>query len=914
MAPQDPTGAAALAASARLGPYEITAKLGEGGMGEVYRATDTKLKRDVAIKVLPAAFTEDKERLARFEREAQLLAQLHHPNIASIFGLEESEGTKALVMELVEGPTLAERLVSGPLPLPECLSIAHQIAEALEEAHEKGIVHRDLKPANVKVTAEGKVKVLDFGLAKAMDQVAGSGSGAPLASPTLMNSPTLTAAHGTQVGVILGTAAYMSPEQARGGAVDKRADIWAFGVVLFEMLAGRSLFAGETVSDTLAGVLKTDVDFSALPEATPSALRRLLRRCLERNPKNRLHDVADARIVLDELIAGGAAEDAPAPVGAPARRDARSTAAWLAALLAASAAAGFVGHRFSLRGATPPEPLRLSIQLAAEQEILVGGNSTLAFSPDGGSLVFAGRSGGRQTLFRRDLGGLEAVPIPGTDGGDAPFFSPDGQWIGFVSGGSLMKVAAEGGRPFRIADRRGSSGAAWLPDGMIVHAPSYSDGLHRVPATGGASEQLTTPDTTGGELGHWWPDALPGGRRVVFTAFRSPVDKSRIGVLDLATREVEWVVEGGFFARWVPTGHLIYALGQRLYALPFDPAKLAATGPAVAVADDVLVSQTGGYAMAAVSSRGTLTSVSESLGNPLREVVWLDRAGQATPAIGEKRRFLSASLSPDDRQIAVTIQGESRDLWTWSVERGTLSRLTSGEGTEFDPVFSRDGRELFYVFDRPPFDLFRIPVGSPDSGRPIWDEPAIADTLGHAVSPDGRTLAFHVFATETGRDLFARPVDGSAPARPIRATRANETKASFSPDGSWIAYQSNETGRYEVYAEPLSAPGERVQLSSDGGSDPVWARNGEIFFFRDDELRVVATQLGGRAEFDAPRPLFRFPIVPSSDHDSQTYDVTADGKRILAVTNVPGSRPQRLEVVTDFARELVRLAPPGGRR
>jgi len=899
----------------RLGGYEVTGPLGEGGMGVVYRATDSKLKREVAIKVLPEAFAADAERLARFEREAQLLAQLQHPNIASIYGLEESNGVRALVMELVEGEDLSERLKRGALPVDEALAVARQIAEALEAAHEKGIVHRDLKPGNVKLTPEGKVKVLDFGLAKAMDPAAGGASAADLArSPTLMNSPTMTAAHGTQLGVILGTAAYMSPEQARGGAVDKRADIWAFGVVLFEMLSSRPLFAAETVSDTLAGVLKTEVDFSALPEATPPALRQLLRRCLERNPKNRLHDIADARIVLDDLIAGRPGDEAKGAAPAPARRTARTTAAWVGTLLVVGAAAGFAGWQARPSGAAPPEPLRLSIQLAAEQEILVGGNSILAFSPDGRSLVFAGRSGGRQNLFRRDLGGAVAVPIPGTDGADAPFFSPDGKWIGFVSGGNLMKVAAEGGRPFRIADRRGSSGATWLPDGTLVHSPSYSDGLYRVPAAGGASERLTTPDGAGGELGHWWPDALPGGRRVVFTAFRTPVDTSRIGVLDLATREVKWVVEGGFFARWVPTGHLLYALGQRLYALPFDPAKLAATGPAVAVADDVLVSQTGGYAMAAVSSRGTLASVSESLGNPLREVVWLDRAGQATPALGEKRRYLSASLSPDDRQIALAIQGESRDLWTWSVERRTLSRLTTGEGTEFDPVWSRDGQELFYVFDRPPFELFRIPVGSPDSGRPVWDEPATADTLGHAVSPDGLTLVYHVTATETGRDIHARPIDGSAPARPVRATRATESKASFSPDGRWIAYQSNETGRFEVYAEPFPGPGERVQLSPDGGTDPLWARNGEIFFLRDDELRVVATRLGSRAEFDAPRPLFRFPIVPTSDHDTQTYDVTADGKRILAVTNVPGSRPQRLEVVTDFARELARLAPPEGRR
>ncbi len=901
-----------IAPGVRLGGYEITGKLGEGGMGEVFRATDSKLKREVAIKVLPAAFTEDKERLARFEREAQLLAQLHHTNIASIFGLEESGGVRALVMELVEGPTLDERLKAGGLSLEECLSIARQIAEALEEAHEKGIVHRDLKPQNVKAPVDGKVKVLDFGLAKAMDPP-GASSAADLArSPTIMNSPTMTAAHGTQLGVILGTAAYMSPEQARGGAVDKRADIWAFGVVLFEMLSGRSLFAAETVSDTLAGVLKTEVDFADLPAATPPALRQLLRRCLERNPKNRLHDIADARIVLDDLIAGRPGDEGRETGPAPARRTGKSAAAWVGALLVAAAAAGFAGTQASRRGPPPAAPIRLTIQLSASQELVIGGNSAFVFSPDGGSLVYSGRTGGRKSLFRRDMGEREAVPIPGTDGGDAPFFSPDGQWIGFVSEGKLMKVAAAGGRPFRIAEQA-SAGSTWLGDGTIVTAPNYAEGLFRIPAAGGAPERLTTPDSASGELGHWWPDLLPGGRKVLFTAFRTPVDKSRIGILDLSTREVKWVVEGGFFARWVSTGHLLYALGQRLYALPFDPATGTASGAAVAVLDDVLVSQTGGYAMAAVSSRGTLVYVSESLGNPVRELVWLDRSGRATPAIGERRRFLSASLSPDDRQVALTLQGESRDLWTYNFERATLSRLTSGEGTEFDPIWSRDGRELFYVLDRPPFELQRIPVGAPDTGRPIWDQPPTVDTLGLSISPDGRTLAYRVSEKETGSDLYSRPIDGTSPARPIRASRARESNVSFSPDGRWVSYQSNETGRFEVYAEPFPGPGERVQLSPDGGTDPLWAESGEIFYLRDDEVRVVATRLSGVAGFDAPHPLFRFPIVPGSDNDTQTYDVTTDGKRILAVTLPEGSRPQRMEVVTDWTRELARLAPGGGR-
>jgi len=911
------TGTSTVASGTRLGPYEITGKLGEGGMGEVWRARDTKLGREVAIKLLPTAFSSDPDRLSRFEREAKLLASLNHSAIAHLYGFEVAmlgDGSPAhvLVMELAEGEDLAQRMKHGPIPPVEALPIARQVAEALEEAHEKGVVHRDLKPQNVKLSSEGRIKVLDFGLAKAMDTPGATSTSDLERSPTLMNSPTMTAAHGTQLGVILGTAAYMSPEQARGGAVDKRADIWAFGVVLFEMLSGRSLFAADTVSDTLAGVLKTEVDFSALPESTPPALRQLLRRCLERHPKSRLHDIADARLVIDDLIAGRTGDDTRPSAPAPARRNARATAAWVAAVLVVGAVAAFAGYRTNLRATSPAEPLRLTVQLPASQELVVGANSNLVFSPDGGSLVFTGRTGGRQSLFRRDLDSREAVPIPGTDGADSPFFSPDGQWIGFVSGGKLMKVAAVGGRPFRITEPA-SAGSTWLGDGTIVTAPNYAEGLFRVPAAGGTPERLTTPDSASGELGHWWPDRLPGDRKVVFTAFRTPVDRSRIGVLDLSTREVKWVVEGGFFARWVSTGHLLYALGQRLYALPFDPATGTATGAAVAVLDDVLVSQTGGFAMAAVSSRGVLAYVAESLGNPLRELVWLDRSGRATPAIGERRRFLSASLSPDNRQVALTIQGESRDLWTYNLERATLSRLTSGEGTEFDPVWSRDGRELFYVLDRPPFELHRIPVGAPDTGRPVWDEPPTVDTLGLTLSPDGRTLAYRVSEKATGSDLYSRPIDGTSPARPIRATRANEMKASFSPDGRWVAYQSNETGRFEIYAEPFPGPGERVQLSSDGGTDPLWAQSGEILYLRDDEVRVVATRLAGRAEFDAPRSLFRFPIVPGSDHDSRSYDVTADGKRILAVTIPEGSRPQRVEVVTDWTRQLARLAPGGGR-
>jgi serine/threonine-protein kinase len=901
-----------LTTGSKLGPYEITAKLGAGGMGEVWRATDSRLDREVAIKVLPPAFTEDRDRLARFEREAKLLAQLHHTNIASVFGLEEYDGVRALVMGLVDGPTLAERLIGGPLPLEESLSIAQQIAEALEEAHARGIVHRDLKPQNIKAPVGGTVKVLDFGLAKAMSP-SGAVSATDLGlSPALMNSPTMTVMPGTQLGVILGTAAYMSPEQACGGLVDKRADIWAFGVVLFEVLSGRQLFAANTVSETLAAVLKADVDFTLLPGATPLLVRQLLRRCLERNPKNRLHDIADARIVIDDLIAGRSIEDS-APATPVTGRPSRGAIALWSVGLAGLGAAAAIGLALATRPAVKPaEPLRLSIGLGIGQEIVNGANANLAFSPDGSSLVFCGRMNGRQQLFRRDLTGREATPIAGTDDGDSAFFSPDGRWIGFVAGGQIMKVPAEGGRPFRLSDQRGVGSSAWLNDGTIVFVPIYSDGLFRVSAEGGTPQRLTTPDRASGELGHWWPEALPGDRYVVFTAFRTPVDRSRLGVVDLSTGQVHWVVDGGFYGRYVSTGHLVFTRGQRLFAVPFDPATATVKGPAVAVLDDVLVSQTSGYSTFAVSSRGMLAYVSESLGNPLRELVWLDRAGRATPAADEPRRFQSVSLSPDDRQAALTIHGESRDLWITSLERRTFSRLTSGEGTEFDPVWSRSEKELFYIVDRPPFQVYRIGVGDPDTGRPVWDEVATIDSMGIAVSPDGRTLAFEVDAPQTGRDLYYREADANAPAHPIRVTRSEERNIAFSPDGKWVVYQSNEIGRSEIYVQPFPGPGDRVQVSNDGGTDPVWARNGEIFYLHENQLRVIAARAPGRVEFEAPHVLFSYPIIPTTIHETQTFDVTRDGTRIIAVTIPDASKPRQLEVITDWTRELGRLVPRSG--
>jgi serine/threonine-protein kinase len=412
-------------------------------------------------------------------------------------------------------------------------------------------------------------------------------------------------------------------------------------------------------------------------------------------------------------------------------------------------------------------------------------------------------------------------------------------------------------------------------------------------------------------LGHWWPDPLPGNRWILFTAFRTPVDTSLIGAVNLETREIRRLVDGGFFGRYVPTGHLIYAKEQRLYAVPFDAASVTTKGKATPVVDDVLVEQTGGFAMADVSIHGTLAYVPESVGHPPNEIVWLDRSGTPAPAVGEKHRYLSASLSPDGSRVALTVLGDSRDLWIYSFDRGTLSRLTSGEDTEFDPVWSKDGRELFYVVDSPPFELHRIVANAPDSGQPVWKERAERDTLTPAVSPDGSTIVFTLNEEETGTNIYTRPLDGSKPARPFRVTRSAEDYPSFSPDGRWLAYNSDETGRPEVYVETFPGPGERYQISANGGREPRWARNGEIFFRSGDELRVVSTRLAAGFEFDTERVLFNFPILPhpSGGVSVRVYDVSSDGRRILAITTPAALRPHHIEIVTDWTSELARLVP-----
>ena len=881
----------------RLGPYEITAKLGEGGMGEVYRATDSRLKREVAIKVLPAAFTEDKERLARFEREAQLLAQLHHPNIASIFGLEESGGVKALVMELVEGPTLAERLEAGPLSFTESFSFALQIAQALEEAHEKGIVHRDLKPQNIKASSEGKIKVLDFGLAKAMDATPGSASAADLArSPTIMNSPTLTAVHGTQLGVILGTAAYMAPEQARGVAVDKRADIWGFGVVLFEMLSGRRLFEGELVTDVLANVLKSEVDFGALPADTPPAIRTLLRRCLARNPRNRVRDIGDARLVLEELIAGKS--EAPATVSASAAslppRSAARFLPWALAAVGALAAIYFAVGQPRAPLAEPARLIRFQIAPPESSTPTRRGNS-FELSPDGRYLAMTAAG----ELWVRALASVSSQRIAGISDATYPFWSPDAAWIGFFADGQLKKVPRDGGQAQKICDAIDGRGATWGPDGVIVYSDAQGRrGLWRVGAQGGTPKAVT--QTPAGEANHVhrYPQFLPDGRSFLFLYLAASPEVAGTYVGSVDGSPPVRVLESGDQARFTADspgsaiGFLLFRRESTLMAQPFDVGRRVTVGEPTVVAEGVGTAVNTGSGAFSLSAIGVLAWSSTEASSS--ELVWFDRSGQRLAMVNSEMRELQGlALAHGDRRLAYGT-GEPSDIWVQSLPAGEPSRFTFGPDPGWAyPVWSPDGTDLAYTT----WDLAGLPAY--EIRRRRADRAGAEETLirSHTTiypwdwTPDGRALLYG-----NGEDeLWLLPLAGERKPMLFLPSHGKQVYAQFSPDGRLLAYAGEVEGRSEVLVTTVPPSGALWQISTYGGAMPRWRRDGREIFFRASDGTLMAVALGagsGASAIDeraAPRALFAG--IPSSGNTPIfTYSPADDGERFLVAASRPAAR------------------------
>ena len=886
-----------LTVGTRLGHYDVTALIGEGGMGQVYQATDTKLDRDVALKVLPPdAFTQDPDRLARFEREAKVLASLNHPNIGHIYGLEEADSVRALVLELVEGPTLADRIKGGPIPLDEALPIAKQIAEALEAAHEAGVIHRDLKPANIKVRPDGTVKVLDFGLAKALDPN-------PTGDPS--QSPTLTAA-ATQMGVIMGTAAYMSPEQAAGRQVDRSADAWAYGVILFEMLAGQRLFTGETISHVLASILKVDPDWTLLP-TMPTPLLRLIRRCLEKNSKRRLRDLREAGVALEETEAW---EESSVPLPIAGRRGWRVVlpAVLVAGIFGALVAVVILDRDLTTGiGAT-----RLSVLVPEGHEMLWGQCPRLALSPDGRTLAYVAQG----QLYARRLDSTEAVALEGTENAEGPFFSPDGQRIGFAQG-MLKTIPLDGGPITDIAgtefgDSCGES--SWGEDGTIVYRGSGSRVLWSVAAAGGVPQQLTALEPDSGDSFHMWPQLIDGGREIIYTVLGPSGlwGDSKIVVQDMVSNERTTLVERGTYGRYVDSGHLVFATANgNLLAAPYDSQERRLTGDPVPVESGVRVAGWGGAASFALSDGGTAAFVRGS--STTRQVLWwVDRSGNRIRQIGEPLSTWFINLSTDGRYLALDIQHPTNgDVWLIDTETGGRDRFTFNEAFDYSPVFSpdrdrvayvsyeSDGRVTVYV-DQVRARGNAIAVYTADRDRDVWV---------FSWSPEGDWLG--VVETAPGReshlDIRAIRLDDPEAAISVATTRAREWFPQFSPDGKWLAYTSDEGGRDEVYVVAFPDVGQRHQVSVQGGINPRWSPQGDESFFWAPDNTLMSSNVTTGVEFRwaPPEPLFSMPDFEKSE----TYEVGGSGDVFLLGLRNEATVPRQIEVAVNWLSELQERVP-----
>jgi len=940
-----------------LGRYQIEALIGRGGMGEVYRARDTRLRRDVAVKVLPAAFTADAERMARFEREAHLLASLNHPHIATIHGLEEAESVRALVMELVEGPTLGERLRQGAMPLEEALAIARQMTEAIEYAHERGIVHRDLKPSNVKLTSEGAVKVLDFGLAKALED-------APPVEQDDSQSPT-PSGRATRAGVILGTAAYMSPEQAKGKAADRRADVWAFGVVLYEMLSGQQAFTGETASETLAAVLKTEPEWSLLPASVPARVGRMLRRCLEKEPRRRVQAIGEARIVIEDALAG-APEETVAVKLVPFWRRALP---WSLALLVTF----LLGLWAPWRSAPQPESQRLSVELGADASLVTDSGPAAVLSPDGSVLAFVARkAAGEKTpfdvfpefapvlvevptqLYVRRLDQLQAAPLAGTGGARNPFFSPDGQWIGFFAGGKLKKVGATGGAAVTLCDAPQDRGGTWSEDGSILFTPGAQTGLWRVSSAGGAAEALTTPDPAAGETSHSSPQALPGGEAVLFTAYGAAgnFEDARLAAnlvvqrLPGGSRKI--VHRGGFDGRYLPSGHLVYMHEGTLFAAPFDLDRLETTGLPAPVLEGVAVRRAAQFAF---SHRGTLVFVPGPSGGAAVPVQWMDREGKlqplrAVPGVSRTLRF-----SPDGRRLALDIlEGKNWDVWVYEWGRDTLSRLTFDPSGDTAPVWTPDGRRIAFSSaraDQATRNLYWQGADGTGEAERLGESKNIQ--IPNSWHPSGKSLAFQEQNTQTSWDILILPLEGDdasgwKPGKPTVFLNSpfSELESRFSPDGRWLAYSSNESGRQEVYVRPfipggselrsdagtsdslegarmrtIPGPGGKWQISTAGGTWPKWSRSRRELFYRGEDERIMVSAYTVEGDsFRAEKPRVWSPGLVPAGPAGPKFDLHPDGERVAVLKASAGEAEARHDHVTliqNFFDELARIAPPARR-
>ena len=880
-----------LTPGSRLGSYEVLAELGAGGMGEVYRARDTTLGRDVAVKVVHAALCGNPENMARFRQEARALATLNHPHVATIHEFDECDGICFLVMELVPGETLDHYLSRERQPLADMLRIFVQIAAALEAAHEKGIVHRDLKPANIRITPDGIAKVLDFGLAKAL-----AGDDSELLAT---GAPTL----GTDPGVVMGTPAYMSPEQTRGRTVDRRTDIWAFGCVLFEALTHHRAFAGETQSDIIVRVLDREPDWNLLPEDTPLTVRRLLRRCLEKDAHRRLRDIGDARLELEEVLA----DPTPAILAEPAGPRPRATGVYMLVALLVGTALG-VAIAIGLRPASvsPSRPVAHVLIPLAPGERLAGIDfPAVAIAPDGSHVVYVAERGGRTQLFLRPMNALIASPIAGTTDAISPFFSPDSQWVAFFAQGKLKKVPLAGGPPVTLCDADIGFGGSWGTGDTIVFAPTTGSALSQVSAQGGAPSRVTTMDTERGEFSHRWPHLLPDGSTVLFTVGTlGSWDDAEIVAQSLTTGRRQTVVKGGTQPHYAPSGHLLYARGGVMMAVAFDPTTLAPTGTPVKVLDSVQASFDGA-AQVSVSQSGAVIYVPGESQGTSRRLTTVDRSGVVTPLAVSPRPYASPRLSPDGRRLAVTISGATEDIWVHDVTSGALTQLTF-EADNTSPIWTPDGQRITFSSNRAgALNLF---VARADgSGAPERLSSSDHIQLPGSWSPDGTVLAFVELHPTTGRDILLLRDAGGRSVQPFLATAFHESSPRFSPDGRWVAYVSNESGRSEVYVRPLADPSQKSQVSIDGGVEPVWARDGRELFYRVDAgVRSVVVERTTPFRASQPRVLFEGSFE-SGTIDRPNYDAATTSGFVMVESAGEQSGDHDLHLLLNWVETIPAL-------
>jgi len=854
-----------LAVGTRLGPYELGSPVGAGGMGEVYRAKDTRLERTVAVKVLPPHLSSSAESRQRFEREAKTISQLSHPHICALYDVGNQDGVEFLVMEYLEGETLSDRLLKGALPFEQVLRYGIEMADALDKAHRHGIVHRDLKPGNVMIT-KSRVKLLDFGLAKAVAP-AGRTSGASLTA-----LPTQAGTDLTAEGTILGTFQYMAPEQLEGKDADARTDIFAFGAVLYEMATGRKAFSGKSQASLISSIMGSEPPaISSLAPMTPPAFDRVVRTCLAKDPDDRWQTAHDVMLELKWVAEGGSAVGLPAPI--VARRRSRERILWGVAGLAAGAILAGVAAAILLRRSAPP-PRRgvgFALTFSAKQPFADGPYQSFALSPDGSRIVYAGGSGRQRRLYVRAMDRIVATPVPGTEEGSHPFFSPDGQSIAFLAEGKLKKLTFGGGAPVVLYNRHSTLGGSWAPDDTILFTPDFTGGIWRISTRGGEAARVVAPDPARKERAYILPSFLPDGKSALFTIWTGgSFDEAKIGLLDLATGKHRIVLEGGTNARYSGTGHVFFGRGGAIHAVPFDLKALAVTGPPVAILEGAMSDALNGNVFFDFSREGSLAYLPGTVRIPEFDLIAVDRKGAAQTITGG-RPYAEPNVSPEGKRVAVTIQTSTFDIWIYDLDRGTLSRLSFG-GDDSQPVWSPDGKRVAYSSSRagvPNLFWRYADVSGPEERLATADHPQFPSCF----TPDGRALVFVDVDRKTREDIWVLPLDGSRKPVAFLRTPFREGRAALSPDGRWIAYASDESGRGEIYVQPYPGPGGRIQISPDGGDFPLWSPGGRELYYRNQE-KFLAASIQTEPSFSASKPTVLF-----EGKYGEGWDVAPDGKR-----------------------------------